>query len=63
LWYGCTVFGFQFGELFIVGFVLVTVVGAPYAGRLGERIALLLHPGAEEVDSGDEAPPNEERGD
>jgi hypothetical protein len=46
------VFGLQFGELFIIGFVLVTVVGAPYAGGVGERIALLLNKGGKDADSG-----------
>lgn len=67
MWYGCTVFGLQFGELFIVGFVLVTVVGAPYAGALAERIALLLHLGGKEVDSAPDDPAqaegSKERGD
>jgi hypothetical protein len=48
------VFGLHFGELFIIGFVLITVVGAPYAGRLGERIAVLLHLGGAEVEPEDE---------
>jgi hypothetical protein len=44
------VFGLTFGEWFVVCFVLVTVVGAPYAGPLAERIARLLLPNRPGVD-------------
>ena len=54
MWYGCTVLGLHFGELFIVGFVLVAVVAAPHAGRLGERIAVLLHLGGADVEPEEE---------
>lgn len=37
-------FGLNFGELFIVGFVFFTVVGAPYAGPVGERLFGWLMP-------------------
>jgi hypothetical protein len=42
LWYGCAVFGLDFGELFIVAFVVITVLGAPYAAPAAERLAVLL---------------------
>jgi hypothetical protein len=56
------VFGLEFGELFIVAFVVITVVGAPYAGPLAERVAVLLHLVPTEVDApGDRgAPPGSE---
>lgn len=50
MWYGSVVFGLDFGELFIVAFVVITVLGAPYAGRFAERVAILLHLVPSEVD-------------
>lgn len=43
MWYCCGVLGLDFGELFIVAFVVITVLGAPYAGPVAERLASLLH--------------------
>lgn len=36
--------GLNFGEIFIVCFVLFTVVAAPYAGGAAERLAQALFP-------------------
>jgi hypothetical protein len=49
------VFGLNFGELFIVGFVFITVVGAPYAGPVGERLVGWLMPKGATVDRDEEA--------
>jgi Sec-independent protein translocase protein TatA len=59
LWYCCAVFGLDFGELFIVAFVVITVLGAPYAGPLAERVAVLLHLVRAEVDASSQSEPSE----
>lgn len=44
VWYGEDVFGLTHGELFLVVFVFLTVVLAPYSGLAGSWIAGLLSP-------------------
>jgi hypothetical protein len=42
VWYAGTVLGLSHGELFIVGFVFLAVVLAPYSGRTGQWLFRLL---------------------
>lgn len=37
-------FGLKFGEVFLILFIFFAVILAPYASKLGARVALMLRP-------------------
>lgn len=42
VWYRKPVLGLHFGEIFLVAFIFLAVVLAPYGGRAGAKLARLL---------------------
>lgn len=42
VWYRRTVVGLKFGELFLIAFIFLAVVLAPYGGRVGAKLAQLF---------------------
>ncbi len=43
VWYAGNMLGLNHGELFIVAFVVLTVLLAPYSGRVGQWLFSLTH--------------------
>ena len=51
-------FGLTFGEIFVVTFILVMVVSAPYWPRAGEAVAAALSRSGPKPASGSDVPPS-----